>query len=145
MWRVNYRSLIIYQQMQPQVMETDRLQKWASAGTGRQASLTLYHVGYRVPRIQCGSGQKLDMYYVYVLKSLDNDKLYTGRTSDLKSRIKQHLNKKVRTTKSYGKIKLIFYEAFLSKKDSIRREKYLKTSKGKSSLKQIIRESLRYQ
>lgn len=81
------------------------------------------------------------MYYVYVLKSIEYDRLYVGRTSDLKQRYKQHVNGSVKTTKRYGKIKLIFYEAFLSKDDSIRRERYFKTSKGKSSLRQIIRGS----
>lgn len=83
------------------------------------------------------------MYYVYVLKSLGSNKLYIGRTSDLKKRIKAHVKGKVHTTKRYGQIKLVFYEAFQSKEDSIRREKYFKTSKGKSSLRQIIRSSVK--
>lgn len=83
------------------------------------------------------------MHYVYVLKSIKHDQLYIGRTSNLRRRLKEHQNNKVKTTRKYGKIKLIFYEAFLSKRDSIRREKYLKTTKGRSSLRQIIRESLK--
>ncbi len=83
------------------------------------------------------------MFYVYLLKSIKNNKVYIGRSSDLKRRLKEHLNQKVKTTKSYGKVKLIFYEAFLSKEDSIRREKYFKSSKGRSSLRQIVRESLK--
>lgn len=81
------------------------------------------------------------MHYVYVLKS-DQVKLYVGRSSNLKQRIQQHKNKQVKSTKCWKKIDLIFYEAFLAKSDSIRREKYFKTSKGKSSLRQIIRKSL---
>ncbi|MCX6816520.1 MAG: GIY-YIG nuclease family protein [Candidatus Beckwithbacteria bacterium] len=81
------------------------------------------------------------MHYTYVLKSPEN-KLYIGRSSNLKQRLKQHFNKKVKSTKWWKQIKLIFYEAFLAKSDSIRREKYFKTSKGKSSLRQIIRKSL---
>ena len=82
------------------------------------------------------------MYYVYVLRSITNGKLYVGRSDDLKKRIRAHFNKKVKTTKRFGEVKLVFYEAFLDRKDSIRREKYFKTSKGKSSLRQIIRESM---
>lgn len=81
------------------------------------------------------------MHYVYVLKS-DQNKLYVGRSSNLKQRLKQHFNKTVKSTKWWKQIKLIFYEAFLAKSDSIRRETYFKTSKGKSSLRQIIRKSL---
>lgn len=84
------------------------------------------------------------MYYVYVLKSIKNNKLYVGRTEDLKKRISKHKSGKAWTTKRMLPIKLVFYEAFLDKEDAIRRERYFKTSKGKSSLKQIIRESLRY-
>lgn len=82
------------------------------------------------------------MHYVYVLQSIIRKNLYVGRSSNLKQRLIQHQNNKVHTTKKFGKIELIFYEAFRNKIDSIRREKYFKTSKGKSSLKQIIRESL---
>ncbi len=83
------------------------------------------------------------MYYVYVLQSIKSGKLYIGRTENLKRRVVEHLTGKVRSTKRMLPLKLVFYEAFLSKKDVIRREKYFKTSKGKSSLKQTIRESLK--
>ena len=83
------------------------------------------------------------MHYVYVLQSLRADqKIYVGRTDDLRERMKQHQNGKTWTTKRMLPIRLVFYEAFLSKGDAIRREGYLKTSKGKISLRQIIRESL---
>ena len=81
------------------------------------------------------------MYYVYVIKS-ESGRIYVGRTSDLKRRIEEHQNGKNRTTKRMGKIRLIFYEAFLAKEDSIRRERYFKTNPGKKSLKLILRESI---
>jgi predicted GIY-YIG superfamily endonuclease len=40
------------------------------------------------------------------------------------------------------KPQLIFYEAFAAKTDAVRRERYFKTSKGKSSLRQVIRDSI---
>ena len=82
------------------------------------------------------------MFYVYVLKSCVSTRLYVGYTANLKVRMKQHQNKKVWTTARMGEVELIFYEAFKSKPDALRREKYLKTSKGKSSIKQILRLSL---
>jgi len=82
------------------------------------------------------------MYYVYVLLSEKNDQLYVGRTSDLQKRINEHQTGKVQTTNRLNPMKLIFFEGFIAKADAIRRERYFKTSKGKSSLKQIIRESL---
>lgn len=80
------------------------------------------------------------MHFVYVLKD-KNNRLYIGRSSDLKRRLEEHRKGKVWTTKRMNDPRLIFYEAFVSKQDSIRREKYFKTTKGKLSLKQIIRDS----
>ncbi|MCD6471092.1 GIY-YIG nuclease family protein [bacterium] len=75
------------------------------------------------------------MYYTYILL-LSNNQFYIGSTNNLKRRIDEHKRKRKQT------FKLIFYEAFVSKEDARRREKYFKTSKGKSSLKQILRNSL---
>jgi len=88
-------------------------------------------------------GKIVNMFYTYVLKSVETGKLYVGKTANLRERLRSHFYHKVKTTKKWGKIRLVFYEAFLSEKDSVRREKYFKTSKGKASLRQIIRESLK--
>lgn len=102
------------------------------------------HVGFGVPSTQCGAVVKSNkMYCVYVLKSTKNNQLYVGRTSDLKKRISEHQSGKVRTTNRLNPMKFLFFEGFIAKADAIRRERYFKTSKGKSSLKQIIRESLK--
>jgi len=82
------------------------------------------------------------MHYLYVLKD-SNNKLYTGITNNLKRRLKEHIKNKVWTTKRMNKINLIFYEAFKSKYDAIKREKYLKTSKGKRVLKLMLKYSLK--
>jgi len=85
----------------------------------------------------------LPMYYVYVLLSLEDNKFYVGFTSDLERRLKEHNSGKNTSTKSRLPLELIYYEAHLSKTDAARRERYFKTSKGKSTLKQMLRESLR--
>ena len=85
------------------------------------------------------------MYYVYVL--YDQKKLYIGFTRNIKRRFKEHLAGKVYTTKRYNqhKLGLIYAEMFVSKKDAERREKYLKTTKGKKGIKLILRETLKNQ
>lgn len=83
------------------------------------------------------------MHYVYILKSLKDAKLYVGRSDDLKRRIKQHMLGKVTSTKNRRPLLLVYYEAFLSKADVIRRETYLKTSKGKTTLKVMLTSSLK--
>jgi len=82
------------------------------------------------------------MHYVYALLDLIIGKIYIGRTGDLRKRLKQHQQGKTWSTSRMGNLELIFYEAFKSKQDSIRRERYFKTSKGRSSLRQIIRDSI---
>jgi len=77
------------------------------------------------------------MYYVYVL--YNKTKLYLGYTADLKRRVREHNYNKVISTKNRY-YKLIFYEAFLNKKDAQRRERYFKTSKGKKALRLMLRE-----
>jgi len=82
------------------------------------------------------------MYYVYVLLSLKDNKFYIGLTRDLKRRLKEHNSGKNTSTKSRLPLELIYYEAHLPKTDAERRERYFKTSKGKSTLKQMLRDSL---
>ena len=82
------------------------------------------------------------MHYVYVLFSLRDKKLYIGYTADLKRRLKEHLQGKNASTKYRRPLKLIYYDAHLSKIDAQRREKYFKTTKGKSTLKQMLKLSL---
>ena len=82
------------------------------------------------------------MYYVYVLFSAKDKKFYIGFTSNLKRRLEEHSQGKNISTRSRRPLKLVYYESHLSKKDAQRREKYFKTTKGKSTLKQILRNSL---
>jgi len=81
------------------------------------------------------------MYYVYFLL-LNNGNIYTGVTSDLKRRITEHKKGKVKSTKNRRPIKLIAYEAYLFKSDCLRREKFLKTTEGKRSLKLQLKDCI---
>ncbi|HUV72112.1 MAG TPA: GIY-YIG nuclease family protein [Clostridia bacterium] len=75
------------------------------------------------------------MYYVYILFSEKDRKLYTGFTDDLISRFKAHTNGYVKATQNRRPLKLIYYEAYLRESDARRREKFLKGGNGKSQLK----------
>lgn len=83
------------------------------------------------------------MYYVYILLSEKDNKFYIGFTSDLKRRLNEHNEGRTPSTKSRRPFKLIYYEAHLSKKDAERRESYFKTTKGKATLKQMLRDGLK--
>jgi putative endonuclease len=79
------------------------------------------------------------MFYVYVLQSDKNGHFYTGYTSNLKDRIKEH-NLGISKSTSYRQpLTLVYYEASLNRKDALRRENYLKTTWGKRYIKNRIR------
>jgi putative endonuclease len=80
------------------------------------------------------------MFYVYVLYSLKDKKLYIGFTQNLKKRFSEHQSKKVFSTKGRGPLKLIFFEGYVSQIDALRREKYFKTNKGKRTLKLMLKD-----
>jgi putative endonuclease len=82
------------------------------------------------------------MYYVYILRSLKDSKLYIGYTTDLPKRFLAHKNGEVSSTRYRRPLEVIFYEAFKQRADAKRREKYFKTSKGKSSLRIMLQETL---
>ena len=82
-------------------------------------------------------------FYTYVLLSLKDNQFYIGYSSNLKQRVKNHFAGKNTSTKPRLPFKLIYFEGHVSKIDAMRREKYFKTEKGKSSLRQMIRESLK--
>ncbi|QQG44416.1 MAG: GIY-YIG nuclease family protein [Candidatus Roizmanbacteria bacterium] len=78
------------------------------------------------------------MFYTYVLKSYKDNKLYIGFSDNLKQRIEDHNNGKVSSTKDRRPLKLIYYEACLSKLKALKREKYFKTGFGRQYLKNRI-------
>lgn len=61
-------------------------------------------------------------YYVYVLKSLKDKKLYTGSTDNLEDRLKAHAEGSVLATKGRRPLKLVYYEAFSNKTNARKEE-----------------------
>ena len=82
------------------------------------------------------------IYYVYVLRSKKDNRWYTGCTSNLQKRFKEHNDGKVISTKGRGPFQLIYYEASLDKEDAFTREKYLKSGMGKRYLKNRLKRFL---
>ncbi len=76
----------------------------------------------------------MDLFFTYVLQSEKDDNFYTGYTNNLERRFKEHTNGKVKSTRDCIPLKLIYYEACLSQKDALHREKYLKSYHGKMFL-----------
>ena len=82
------------------------------------------------------------MFYVYVLKSERDKKLYTGYTDNLKNRLRLHNKGRVSSTKDRIPLQLLYYEACLNQQDATHREKYLKTAWGKKYIKTRLKNFL---
>lgn len=55
---------------------------------------------------------EVNIYYVYVLKSSIDNKLYIGFTAKLKQRLQSHARGEVYSTKNRRYLKLVHYEFF---------------------------------
>jgi putative endonuclease len=77
------------------------------------------------------------MHWVYVLRSSTDGRLYTGVTSDLRRRLREHNSGKVRSTRRRRPLVLAYSEAFESRLDALARESYFKTAEG-GALKQHL-------
>ncbi|KPJ54638.1 hypothetical protein AMJ47_04045 [Parcubacteria bacterium DG_72] len=83
------------------------------------------------------------MFFTYILKSVKDNKLYIGYTSDLRKRLKEHNSGLVKSTRPRKPLILVYYEAYASKQDAVKREHNLKLqAKALSQLKNRIKSSL---
>jgi putative endonuclease len=82
------------------------------------------------------------MYYVYVLLSKKDAKFYIGYTENLERRLQEHRRGETKSTKGRRPLVFIYAEIHKSEQDAKRREGYFKTAKGKSTLRQMLRDSL---
>jgi putative endonuclease len=82
----------------------------------------------------------MKFYYVYILHNASKNFIYAGYSEDLKTRHFAHNDGKVTSTKAYVPLELIHYEAYHNMKDAKRREEYFKTTKGRVTLKVMLKE-----
>lgn len=79
------------------------------------------------------------MHYIYVLKSLRNNKRYIGSTKFLpEERLKQHNYGSNAWTKQNGPFELIYQENYPDITASRKRENFLKSGAGRKFLDQIL-------
>jgi putative endonuclease len=80
------------------------------------------------------------MFYAYVLQSVKNGRLYVGNTNDLKRRFDDHNKKRGSAyTSQNAPFELIFYEAYLNKKDAAAAEIFFKSGYGREVLKDKLK------
>ncbi len=78
------------------------------------------------------------MYYVYILQSKKDNKLYIGYSENLKKRFEVHQKGKVKSTKNRLPLVLIYYEAYITKLDAKKREVFLKSGSGHRFIKKQL-------
>lgn len=81
------------------------------------------------------------MFYTYAIYNKSNGKIYIGQTENLEQRLKLHNNKQfVRsyTVKFSGTWEIIYKEEFLTRSEALKREKQLKSYRGREFIKKHI-------
>ena len=82
------------------------------------------------------------MFFVYILRSTRDDKLYVGYTNNVRRRLEEHNLGKVAITKNRRPFKLIYLEGYLNQQDATIREKFFKTGWGRTHLKRVLKNYL---
>jgi len=81
-------------------------------------------------------------YCVYILFSRKDLLLYTGFTTNVDERVKNHNDGKTKSTASRRPLELIFCEFYRFESDARKREMYFKTTAGKKAVKLMLGETL---
>ncbi|MBS3946045.1 MAG: GIY-YIG nuclease family protein [Melioribacter sp.] len=71
------------------------------------------------------------MFYTYILYSPSFNRTYVEQTNNLSNRLEYHNSGKVKSTKAYKPWKIIYSESFESRAESMKREKWLKSTNGR--------------
>ena len=69
-------------------------------------------------------------FYIYILRSLKDGKLYTGHTSDLAERLQRHNEGRVKSTKNRRPLEIAYFEEHDSRGSAMKRESFLKSPDG---------------
>ncbi|MBI4065463.1 GIY-YIG nuclease family protein [Candidatus Gottesmanbacteria bacterium] len=83
------------------------------------------------------------MYTTYVIQSESSGRIYIGESIDWRKRLERH-NSPLKSKKgSYTRLnkgpwKLIYKENFTTRKEALRREKELKSYRGRDFIKQMM-------
>jgi len=80
----------------------------------------------------------LFMYFVYVLRSLGTGRNYVGFATDPVQRLGQHNSGTTKSTKNRGPWELVHREAFPTRGEAMRRDRFLKSGQGREELKRIL-------
>ncbi len=78
------------------------------------------------------------MYFVYIIKSVKNGRYYTGFTSNLELRIKQHNDGQTKSLKNRGPFEIVFTQTYNTALEARRREIEIKKYKGGRAFRELL-------
>jgi putative endonuclease len=79
-------------------------------------------------------------FFVYVLRSERDGRLYTGMTDRLERRLKEHNAGKTQSTRYRRPFTLLYTESYGSRAEAARRERFLKSGAGHKFLSSVLAE-----
>lgn len=77
------------------------------------------------------------IFIIYLLVCEDYKNTYVGFSDNINRRIAEHKNKKVKSTKNFGKFRCFALEKVYNISEARKREKYWKSHVGRKKLKEI--------
>ncbi|MFH1430812.1 MAG: GIY-YIG nuclease family protein [Candidatus Uhrbacteria bacterium] len=78
------------------------------------------------------------MYSVYVIQSESHGTRYIGSTQDVQARLREHNFGKCRYTSGRRPWRLVRVEEFNTRSEAMKRERFLKTGKGRAWLDELL-------
>ena len=87
-----------------------------------------------------GSRVVVHMFYIYCIYNKKNNKIYIGQTKDLENRLELHNQKVFKgfTSRFDGEWVLIYSEEVEFRSNALKREKQLKSFRGREFIKNFI-------
>ena len=82
------------------------------------------------------------MWIVYGLYNAEEKKIYIGQTTNIEKRLVEHNQKRGNhfTAKTKGQWRIIYTERCLSQSEALKREKQLKSYRGREFVKKFIKD-----
>ena len=81
-------------------------------------------------------------HWLYILRSVKDGKLYVGVTKNVENRLRQHNEGITPSTRYREPFELIYKECYNSKREALKRERYLKSLEGSKEKKLILEDCL---
>ena len=81
------------------------------------------------------------MFIVYILQSDSDSSYYIGQTENLDKRLQYHNDGKSRYTSKKMPWKVVYFEAYKTRKEAIARERFLKKQRNRSFYERLIKDN----